>query len=466
VWLAGAALAQDGSNDRIAVSPLNVPIQPITTVQNSSGGVQTLFTSITASPTSDVPGITGLKFQNTAGHTSPFDKPFGSANGNWIMAADSDGVSTADDLLLVNGAVAEREGDVASWATVAGSTMGPFQTRQGINASGEYVFKNITSEASTADDYVVKASAGPVYTVAAFQTGDIPQLPNTEAWNNNLECVLITDDGSVGFEANAILNPVATTNDEIFVWGPNLLYQENITVPTGQAAAAPTAFEFLDFDDTWVSADGLHVVFKGDLLSATTIGRRDRPTTARSCCRRVPRDPGLGLRGSDRFASGVGEVAMGSDGAWFARGSNTTTGDDWVVRNGVVIAQKRRSVLATAPTELWDDATFTSTVLRAHRRLERQLGGRRRDRQRRRAHQRRAGATTARTVLVREGDPIDVDGNSLFDDDAFFNTFGNDKLDAVRQRRPHVRGFDPQRARDGLRARRLPRDGAHRGSTR
>ena len=70
----------------------------------------------------------------------------------------------ADDLLIVNGAVAEREGNVASWATIPGSTMGPFQTKQGINSAGTYVFKNNTSEASTADDYVVTNSAG-TYTV-------------------------------------------------------------------------------------------------------------------------------------------------------------------------------------------------------------------------------------------------------------------------------------------------------------
>ena len=29
-------------------------------------------------------------------------------------------------------------------------------------------------------------------------------------------------------------------------------------------------------------------------------------------------------------------------------------------------------------------------------------------------------------VIVREGDPVDLNGNGLPDDDLFFNTFGND----------------------------------------
>ena len=33
-----------------------------------------------------------------------------------------------------------------------------------------------------------------------------------------------------------------------------------------------------------------------------------------------------------------------------------------------------------------------------------------------------------RVVVCREGDPIDLDGNGQFDDDRFFNTFGNDDV--------------------------------------
>lgn len=385
--------------------------------------MQVVHTSITASPTSDVPGIAGLKFQNTSGHTAPFDKPFGSANGNWILAADSDAATGVDDLLLVNGAVAEREGDVASWATVPGSTMGPFQTKQGINASGTYIFKNNTSEASTADDYVVTNSAG-TYTVHAREGFDIPQLPGTELWNDNLENVQVTDAGVVSFEANLIQNPVSANNDEVFVSGASLLYLEDTTVPAGQLSGFSDAWDNLGFDDAWVSADGLHVVMKGDLLSATTI---DDVIVYDGT---VVLQEGFVIPGSGFAepidASGIVEVAMGFDNAWFARGNNDVSEQDWVVRNGVVIAQVGGLVLASG-TEVWDDTTFGDCFF-AHTGDSNGnwvVGGVTDN-----VDPLRNGVLVLNgtTEIVREGDPIDVDGNGLFDNDAFFNTFGNDKL--------------------------------------
>ncbi|MCY3003401.1 MAG: hypothetical protein NTV21_16525 [Planctomycetota bacterium] len=422
--LGGFALAQDGSNDRL---PPRLPTPTVLGSQTQTllpvGSVQVIHTSITGSPTAVVPGIPGLTFPNTSGHLGPFDRPFGSANGHWIIAADSDAPTTADDLLLLDNVVVEREGNVASWATVAGSTMGPFQTKQGVNTSGTYIFKNNTSEASTADDYVVTNSAG-TYTVNAREGLDIPQLPGAELWNDNLENVQVTNTGVVSFEANLIQNPVSANNDEIFVSGANLLYLEDTTVPTGQLSGLSDAWDNLFFEDAWVSADGLHVVMKGDLLSATTIDDVIVYDGA------VVLQEGFVIPGSGFAnpvdASGIVEVGMGFDGAWFARGNNDITEEDWVVRNGVVIARVGGPVL-TSGTELWDDTTFADGFF-AHQGDSNGnwvVGGVTDN-----VDPLRNGVLVLNgtTELVREGDPIDVDGNGLFDNDAFFNTFGNDDL--------------------------------------
>jgi hypothetical protein len=422
--LGGFALAQDGSNDRLPTR-LPTPAQLGTQPQSLApiAPAQVVFTSITGSPTAAVPGIAGLNFPNTSGHTAPFDRPFGSANGHWILSADSDAPTTSDDLLIVDGVVVEREGNVASWATVAGSTMGPFQTKQGINASGTYVFKNNTSEASTADDYVVTNNAG-TYTVHAQEGLDIPQLPGAELWNDNLENVQITDAGVVSFEANLIQFPTSTNNDEIFVSGANLLYLEDTTVPAGQLSGLSDAWDNLGFDDAWVSADGLHVVMKGDLLGVTTA---DDVIVYDGT---VMLQEGFVIPGSGFAepidAAGIVEVAMGFDGAWFARGNNDVTEVDWVVRNGVVIAREGGLVLASG-TELWDDTTFSDCFF-AHQGDSNGnwvVGGVTDN-----VDPLRNGVIVLNgtTEIVREGDPIDVDGNGLFDNDAFFNTFGNDDL--------------------------------------
>jgi hypothetical protein len=111
-------------------------------------------------------------------------------------------------------------------------------------------------------------------------------------------------------------------------------------------------------------------------------------------------------------------------GNWYARGNNDTTEDDWVVRNGTVIAEVGGPIF-TAASELWDDTTFGDCFF-----MHTGDG---------QGNYVVAGVTDAvatangvivlnnTTVLVRESDPIDVDHDGLFDDDAFFNTFGNDK---------------------------------------
>lgn len=435
--VAGAASAQDAQDPQPAprgaapaVATQSAPGATASVAPQASAGQSfatigpnLLYSSITAHASSDVPGIGGLKFQNTAGHTAPFDKPFGSANGNYIIAADSDAASTADDLLMANGVIVEREGNVASWATVGGSTMGPFQIRQGINDAGEYVFKNNTSEASTADDYVVRATSGPTYTVFAQEGTDIPQLGGAETWNDNLEGVLITSASDVAFEAN-IVTGAPLANDEIYVFGGTLVYQEGITVPSGQAGGATDPWQLLDFEDTWVSPDGLHTLLKGDVGGTA-------PTTDDD----VLVYDGVVVLQENQIIPGSGfanpidlegtiECALDFGGNWYARGNNDTTEDDWVVRNGVVIAQVGGPIF-TGSLELWDDLTFGDCFFMHTGDTN--------------GNYVVAGVTDAvatangvivlndTSVLVREGDPIDVDGNGLYDDDAFFNTFGNDK---------------------------------------
>jgi hypothetical protein len=418
----GAAAAAQDSHESEAVAPppsAGTSIAPRTAV---SATVRTIFSSVAGSPTADVPGYPGVHFTGT---TTAFDRPFGTANGHWIITGDTDAATTADDFLLLDGLPVQREGDVAPFAVVGGSTLGPFQTRQGVNASGEYVFKNNTSEASTADDYVVKVSAGPTYTVVAMEGNDIPHLGGSELWNDNLEGVLITDNGDVAFEANLIQFPTSTANDEIYVHGASLLYLEDTTVPTGQLTGFTDPWDNLDFEDTWISADGAHVLMKGDLLNATTT--TDDVLVYDGA---VVLQEGFVIPGSSFTdpidTDGIVECAMDLAGNWWARGNNDVTEDDWVVRNGVVMA-KGGDPIYTGATELWDDATFTDLFF-MHQGDSR-------------GNYVIAGVTDAAdtflngvivlngtTVLCREGDPVDVDNNGLFDDGMFINTFGNDDL--------------------------------------
>jgi hypothetical protein len=115
---------------------------------------------------------------------------------------------------------------------------------------------------------------------------------------------------------------------------------------------------------------------------------------------------------------------MSPTGSWIARGSNSD-GDDWVLLNGQIVA-RRGGTITAGSTEVWDDTTFTALYFsQCMDSFGNYIIG---------------GVTDANAVsnavlvyngnqvIARENDAIDINGNGLFDDDAFFNTFGNDDL--------------------------------------
>jgi hypothetical protein len=102
-------------------------------------------------------------------------------------------------------------------------------------------------------------------------------------------------------------------------------------------------------------------------------------------------------------------------------------GTDFVVKNGTVVAATDQPIVAGA-TELFDDAPFTATFFANAINNNGQfvIGGTTNS----------ALGTDFDAVLVfnnqfviaREGDPVDLDGNGLFDDNVFIDVFGNDDL--------------------------------------
>lgn len=124
---------------------------------------------------------------------------------------------------------------------------------------------------------------------------------------------------------------------------------------------------------------------------------------------------------------------MASNGDWFARGNNTDIDEDWIVRNEVVVACRKVGHPANpiaGGTELWGNTDFADTFfLHVGNGLGDYVLG---------------GVTNnplnangvlvvdhqgVRSVALREGDPLDLNDNGIYDDNAYIRTFGND--DAV-----------------------------------
>jgi len=415
--LTSLALAQDMDAAQVGAPSIAAP--SATTAVQPAIAATVIVSSVATSSTSDVPGLVGVKFTGT---TAAFDRPYGTANGHWYLNGDSDAASTADDMLLIDGALALREGDPAPWAP--GETMGPFQSRNGLISNGDYAVKNNTSS-SVNDDYVAKFYGG-VWTIVAQEAGQIGAFPAGVTYDDTLQGVVLLDNGDVCLEADGIDGTGITTSiDEVYVreGATNaVIAQELVTIPNGQFTGLMETIDNIDFEDEWFTPDGLHYVLKGDLTGATT---EDQVVIYDDT---VVLQEGFdvpGIVGDPISSTGIDEVAMDLAGNWWARG-NLVSGQDWIVRQGVLIA-KGGDPIFTGATELWDDATF-SDLFFMHQGDS--LG-----------NYVIAGVTdnadtftngvmvlNNTTVVCREGDPVDLDGNGLFDDGFFVNTSGNDDL--------------------------------------
>jgi hypothetical protein len=416
VLCASLATAQDG-NEAIVISPAEAAAAAAKSDMAAPFDVTVIFTDIAGHPTAAVPGYPGVQF-------SSFDRPYGSPNGNWIMSSDTDRATGTDEALLVNGAVALFEGDSAAWT--AGELVGFIDQRMDINDTGDWVFATNTDGATAADEYIVQ-SVGGVLSAAAQEGSAIPALipPLNGAgpftWGTTLDSPVIAADGTVGFSSDTIGGAITTEND-ILVLGTSLHAQEGVTVPAGQLGAE--FWENFDVSDFFITPDGLHWLAQGDLTGTTT---SDDVVVADGS---VVLQEDVIIPGSSFVnpidGSGIIGVFMDAGGNWFTRGNNDTTEQDWVVRNGVVIAAIGDPIYVGA-TEVWDDTIYTSGYFFhvGNSGGDWVIGGV------------SDAVTTSDGVLVangtvevaREGEPLDLDGNGTFDDNAYINTFGND--DAV-----------------------------------
>ncbi|MCB9916628.1 MAG: hypothetical protein H6828_15995, partial [Planctomycetes bacterium] len=415
--LGALAVAQDGD-----VTTSGGAIQSLAASVGS--GPTVIYSNLTGMPHALVPGMGGLEFNAGVSSSSAFDRPFRSPNGSIIQTALMETTATGDDeIILLNGAVVAREGDAVPFS--AGDLWGTIDTRVDVNDSGQFVFSNNLTPGTVNDDYIVRGEGAGVFTAIAQEGGAIPMLAGS-TWDDTLDSALILANGDVGFSADLVDGgTITSTTDDLLILGPTLLAQEGVTIPGNQAGGATDFDENFDLEDYYATDDGLHYLYKGDLTTATTADQV------------VVYDGNVVLQENSIIAgssfvdpidaSGIVEISMDEAGNWYARGNNDVTEDDWVVRNGAVIATVGQSIDGVS-AEIFDDTAYTDCFfLHVGNQVGDYVVGGVTD-----AVNLDANAVlvlNGTQVICREFDPVDVDGNGLFDDDAYIDTFGND--DAV-----------------------------------
>jgi hypothetical protein len=381
-----------------------------------------IYSDIVASPTSDVPGIPGAKFVL-------FDRPYRSPNGQrWIFVADTDQATTSDEVIIAGtgttGSLVQREGTPVS--TGGTELVGLIDTQLFITNAGDFAYATNTDAATTADEVIGRYTASTnTYDVPVREGDPAPGLPGVTLGLSN-HSSYIADDGRIGFVGTSLAGTGSTSTDSAVFFGNTVVAQEGITVPAGQAGGGTATWQLFDFEGTFFANNGADYLIQGDTNAASGDDILVRNGTV--VLQEAQVVPGSGFA-SPIATSGIGESFMMPNGDWYSRGNNADgTGSlstDWLVRNGAVVAATGDAVPGGNPGELFADEIFTTTFfsMQGNNVGDYVYGGVTDN-----------ADVNANAVLVfndsfvfaREGDPVDLNGNGLPDDDAFISVFNND----------------------------------------
>ncbi len=386
----------------------------------SHAQVQTIYHSI--------PGVTG--FDLPGGFTAvpngygEFGRPVVNGRGDWLVYADTDNPSATDIVLYYSNTVLLQEGTATPFAT--GENWGtpyPFD----ISDSGKIAIATNTDGATSADEYLVTYE-GDAWSVVA-QEGQPTGLIADTYWGDTLGGsagqYAISSGGVVSFIAENVTGSGVTAglDDRFAVVNGVLVAQNGVTVPGNQLDGGSRALRGGDSLDTvYANSDGssyLLVSNYEDEAYTNNIVIVDGD---------VVLEGGMTIPGfytSVATAGGIDVASMDGAGSWYAQGENV---DDrrWIVRDGQKLVAEGDPVAGGA--NVWtnnngDPASGVVFLDYSHNDVGDVaiIGYDETD----------YVAPDSNEVLVlnnsdliaREGDPVDLDNNGLFDDGVFWHQF-------------------------------------------
>ena len=241
---------------------------------------------------------------------------------------------------------------------------------------------------------------------AALGLLDYPPNPSgDEIFGSSIASVHLRDNGRVGFVNTPIGNCHSYRYPAFFV-GSMSFRQSGVDTIDG------FTWDSFDYDDCGGTPDGLHWYAKGDIENVPSTSNRILAVDDS-----IELREGSPVPGSTMIMDDIHHTKMVSNGDWFSRGDDSA-GDDWAVYNSTLVAETGDEIGTTgehlgnvflsfggnrvgdwvlvANTDDPDSSRDTVVLLNGE-------------------------------VVIREGDPIDLDTNGVFDDDVFIgrgdNTF-------------------------------------------
>lgn len=391
--------------------------------------VRGVLSTLSSSPTSLVPGLSGVRFSSVGG----FGRPFKSESGSrWIMHADTDAPGASDAMLLAGTGtlfqMVAREGTFPLLPTSPARTFRPFGSFdpvQGINDAGQFVFSGLDARVDTTTDGYVVAWDGSEFRLVMQEGSPAPAVGPGAIYGSSRGSATIRADGSTSFFASLGGTGVTASNDQgIFIAdGTQLVQRKGLTVPLGQTLGGTFSYKSFDagtspglgfFPDAFASRWALAATINASPNSPPP-GGMDRVAINDNTVivQENALVSGTGIFSPARDTTPFVALSMEPDGTSFCIGGSES-GLDWVLRNGFPIAQSA-SQIAPGESPLWtrpDGAPNTFLLALGDRLGNSVVGG----------FTSGSGLETfalvlnGNRVILRGNDPVDLDNNGLFDD--------------------------------------------------
>ncbi|MDX2115521.1 MAG: hypothetical protein SFZ24_07860 [Planctomycetota bacterium] len=386
------------------------------TAAAAAQGPVAIYSNVAGQANAGVPGVAGLQF-------SSFDRPVRSPDGSrWMLLARNNSGSTATDAMYLTGSgtagvLRIREGITDLEAGRVAENMS--ERRVGILNDGRYAVTVNLTGATTDDSVAILGDGTGAHTISFREGQSIPALPGI-TWGTGITDPSLTTAGKIAVRATSLVGGTAAT-DSAYLRddGAGSIARKGLTAPAGQAGAAQTISSF-NVGSLFVTPDGASTMYNAALNgpSATNAVLVVNDT--------VRLQKGVAFGG---FASPIANIIaqnMDSSGDWFARGENA---DDqpWVVRNGIVIARSGDPVPGGITGETWSSVPWnvnlgnTFGVHTGNNLGDFIVGGFTSNPDAARQY---ALVLNNSTVVLREGDAVDLNGDGLFNDDAFYDVTG------------------------------------------
>lgn len=388
-----------------------------------------IFTNIASSPTSLVPGLGGIRFKT--GVTSQFDRPFYSPDGSrWVIHCLNNAGTSSDDMIVegsgtsgATGSVVAREGSAAPG--LGGFIYGIFRQGCAVNDQGNVAYSADTNAATTADDVVyVWRRATNIFEIFAREGTQAVGQPSGIGYGlANNSCNLSNTD-ELFFRSASF---TGTTADQALFRLTNIstgsvIAQRNITIPGNQLVAPPQVIENFTTEAFAVDATGANQLYSGDMVIPIAT---DAVVVFNG---NVVVQEGAIVPGSS-FTSLVATANFPNDlklakfnGHYTISGSNVDL-QDWVLHDGAVVAKTDAPIMPSS-TELYDDALYSPTFFAhaANSNGDYVIGGVTNNSD---TSRNAVLILNGNTEILREGDPVDINGDGLANDNAFVSVFND-----------------------------------------